>query len=33
MAVILMVLTFIALFLASRVVRLRDVFGALEDES
>ena len=33
MAVILMVVTFIALVLASRVVRLRDVFGALEDES
>ena len=33
MAVILMILTFIALVLASRVVRLRDVFGAAGDES
>jgi putative spermidine/putrescine transport system permease protein len=33
MAVILTIMTFIALVLASRVVRLRDVFGALEDES
>ncbi|MDQ6794132.1 MAG: ABC transporter permease [Chloroflexota bacterium] len=33
MAVILMVVTFVALLLASRFVRLRDVFGALEDES
>lgn len=33
MAVILMGLTFVALILASRVVRLRDVFGALDDES
>lgn len=31
MAVILMILTFAALALASRVVRLRDVFGAAED--
>ncbi len=33
MAVILMAVTFVALLLASRVVRIRDVFGALEDES
>jgi len=33
MAVILMALTFAALFLASRVVRIRDVYGALGDES
>lgn len=33
MAVILMALTFTALFLASRVVRIRDVYGALSDES
>src|SRR6185503_9373730 len=33
MAVILTILTFIALGLASRVVRLRDVFGAAGDES
>jgi len=33
MAVILMALTFVALFLASRVVRIRDVYGALGDES
>jgi hypothetical protein len=33
MAVILMVVTFVALLLASRFVRLRDVFGALEDET
>jgi putative spermidine/putrescine transport system permease protein len=33
MAVILTILTFIALVIASRVVRLRDVFGAVGDES
>jgi putative spermidine/putrescine transport system permease protein len=33
MAVILMVLTFAALLAASRVVRLQDVFGALDDEA
>ena len=33
MAVILMALTFVALLLAPRVVRLRDVYGALEDET
>ncbi len=33
MAVILMILTFIVLALASRAVRIRDVFGALGDES
>ena len=31
MAVILMILTFVALTIASRVVRLRDVFGSAED--
>jgi putative spermidine/putrescine transport system permease protein len=33
MAVILMALTFVALILASRVVRLRDVYGSLEDDT
>ena len=33
MAVILMALTFVCLVLASRAVRIRDVFGALDDEA
>jgi ABC-type spermidine/putrescine transport system permease subunit I len=33
MAVILMGLTFVALIAASRVVRLRDVYGSLEDDT
>jgi putative spermidine/putrescine transport system permease protein len=33
MAVILMAVTFVALLISSRLVRIRDVFGALEDES
>ena len=33
MAVILMALTFVALIAASRMVRLRDVYGSLEDET
>jgi putative spermidine/putrescine transport system permease protein len=33
MAVILMALTFICLLVASRAVRIRDVFGALDDET
>jgi putative spermidine/putrescine transport system permease protein len=33
MAVILMALTFVALVVASRVVRLRDVYGSLEDDT